>query len=291
MGRSAGINLVCSGYRADAMKKKIKKTTVPIAELVTGAFSPEELQRAVEKEYELALQDRVMEETKDRKNAVEAYVYDMRNKLNDKYIEFVTPSEKDEFIARLQEVEDWLYEDGEDETKSVYIAKLEELKKASDPIEERYKDHSERGNYINQLLLAIRSYKEAAASNDPKFDHIELTEKEKVLKTCVEAEAWVREKQQQQDALPKYANPALRSADVMKKAEEVDRLCRPIMTKPKPAPPKPATPEPQPQQPQGGEAPSPGGDTNADAHANDSSETPNTEPMDTENPETAPTTA
>ena len=32
-------------------------------------------------------------------------------------------------IAKLQEVEDWLYEDGEDETKGVYIAKLEELKK------------------------------------------------------------------------------------------------------------------------------------------------------------------
>lgn len=36
---------------------------------------------------------------------------------------------KEGFIAKLQEVEDWLYEDGEDETKGVYIAKLEELKK------------------------------------------------------------------------------------------------------------------------------------------------------------------
>lgn len=33
--------------------------------------------------------------------------------------------------ATLQEVEDWLYEDGEDETKGVYVAKLEELKKVS----------------------------------------------------------------------------------------------------------------------------------------------------------------
>lgn len=32
-------------------------------------------------------------------------------------------------MAKLQEVEDWLYEDGEDETKGVYVAKLEELKK------------------------------------------------------------------------------------------------------------------------------------------------------------------
>lgn len=48
--------------------------------------------------------------------------------LNDKYYDFVTPTEKDEFITILQQVEDWLYEDGEDESKSVYVAKLEELK-------------------------------------------------------------------------------------------------------------------------------------------------------------------
>lgn len=41
----------------------------------------------------------------------------------------MTSEEKEAFIAKLQEVEDWLYEDGEDETKGVYVAKLEELKK------------------------------------------------------------------------------------------------------------------------------------------------------------------
>jgi hypothetical protein len=49
--------------------------------------------------------------------------------LSDKYQEFVTDSEREGFTSVLQEVEDWLYEDGEDETKGVYIAKLEELKK------------------------------------------------------------------------------------------------------------------------------------------------------------------
>lgn len=38
-------------------------------------------------------------------------------------------AEKEAFATKLQEVEDWLYEDGEDETKGVYIAKLDELKK------------------------------------------------------------------------------------------------------------------------------------------------------------------
>ena len=35
-----------------------------------------------------------------------------------------------EIISRnLQETEDWLYEDGDDETESVYSEKLEDLKK------------------------------------------------------------------------------------------------------------------------------------------------------------------
>lgn len=41
----------------------------------------------------------------------------------------MTEPEKDQFIAKLQEIEDWLYEEGEDETKGVYISKLEDLKK------------------------------------------------------------------------------------------------------------------------------------------------------------------
>lgn len=52
--------------------------------------------------------------------------------LHDKYQDFVTESQREELSAKLQEVEDWLYEDGEDETKGVYIAKLDELKKVSD---------------------------------------------------------------------------------------------------------------------------------------------------------------
>lgn len=40
-----------------------------------------ELYEAQEKETQLAQLDRAMEQTKDRKNALESYVYDMRNKV------------------------------------------------------------------------------------------------------------------------------------------------------------------------------------------------------------------
>lgn len=62
-------------------KKKIKKTNIPVSEKVYDALSPADLEIAKEEEYKMAFQDRVMEETKEKKNAVEAYVYAMRNKV------------------------------------------------------------------------------------------------------------------------------------------------------------------------------------------------------------------
>jgi hypothetical protein len=41
-------------------------------------------------------------------------------------------------MAQLTATEDWLYDEGEDCAKSVYVAKLDELKKAGEPIEARW---------------------------------------------------------------------------------------------------------------------------------------------------------
>ncbi|KAI8529532.1 hypothetical protein RHMOL_Rhmol12G0232100 [Rhododendron molle] len=127
---------------------KAKKTNIPVVEHIYGGMCPADVQKAIEEEFEMAFQDRIMKETQDKKNAVEAYVYDMRNKLHGIYQEFVTDPERKGLTAKLQEVENWLYEDGENKTKGVYVAKLEELKKQGDPIEERYKKYVENGNFL-----------------------------------------------------------------------------------------------------------------------------------------------
>lgn len=49
-----------------------------------------------------------------------------------------------------------------------------------DPIEERYKEYTERGPIIDQFIHCINSYREAAMSEDHKFYHIDLIEKQKV---------------------------------------------------------------------------------------------------------------
>ncbi|RRT79671.1 hypothetical protein B296_00025009 [Ensete ventricosum] len=216
--------------------KKVKKTNVPVVELVYGGMSAEELQKAVEKEFEMALQDRVMEETKDKKNAVEAYVYDMRNKLGN-------------------------------------------------PIEVRYKECTERGPAIAQIAYCINSFRGAALSKDPKFDHIDMAEKQKVVSECSDAEAWMREKQQQQEGLPKFATPVLLSADIKRKTEALDRFCKPIMTRPPPPKPQTAPAATPGEQPQAAEQQKPGANASGEPVADEGSQVSPAaapEPMDTD---------
>lgn len=258
-------------------KKKTKRTEVSVHESVLGGLPALELQRAQEKEYEMALQDRVMEETKDKKNAVEAYVYDMRNKLYEKLADYVTEHEREELTGKLQQTEDWLYEDGEDEIKSVYVAKLAELKKLGDPIEERQKEEEARSPAVMELLYCVNSFREAAQSRDGKYDHIDASEKSKVIVECNKAEDWLKEKKQLQDILPKAANPVLHAADIKKKTEVLDRFCKPIMTKSRPPPPKATPTQPEPK---AAEKDYPGTENGGPTSG---AGVPPTEPMDTEN--------
>ncbi|KAF7123664.1 hypothetical protein RHSIM_Rhsim12G0198000 [Rhododendron simsii] len=144
------------------------KTNIPVVEHIHGGMCPADVQKATEEEFEMAFQDRIMEETQDKKNAVEAYVYDMRNKLRGKYQGFVTDPERKGLTAKLQEVENWLYEDGENKTKGVYVAKLEELKKQGNPIEERYKKYIENGNFLEgQEGVDAETVERVAESHSP----------------------------------------------------------------------------------------------------------------------------
>lgn len=52
-----------------------------IVESIYGVMSKQELLEAQEQEQQLAYQDKLVERTKERNNALESYVYDTRNKV------------------------------------------------------------------------------------------------------------------------------------------------------------------------------------------------------------------
>lgn len=65
--------------------------------------------------------DRQEKERVDARNALEEYVYELRGKLSseDDLATFVTDSDRSTLVNQLDEMENWLYEDGEECNRQV----------------------------------------------------------------------------------------------------------------------------------------------------------------------------
>ena len=144
----------------------------------------------------------------ERKNAVEEYVYDMRSKVEDRYASYIQSEEKSKLLVALQEAEDWLYsEEGEDATKSAYVAKLDGLKEIGDKVVFRYREVDERTKAISQLRETLNSYMAQATSGDEKFAHIEEKDKQAVVEKVATLQKWLEDQIVRQSERPKNVDP------------------------------------------------------------------------------------
>ncbi|XP_019455969.1 PREDICTED: heat shock 70 kDa protein 16 isoform X3 [Lupinus angustifolius] len=207
------------GTRKDKANRRLR---VEVSENIYGGMTKDEILEAHEKELQLTQHDRTMELTKDKKNSLEAYVYEMRPKLFNTYRNYASEKERDGISRGLQETEEWLYDDGEDETLHAYSAKLEDLKQLVGPIENRYKDEEARAQATRDLLSSIVEHRMSAGS-------VPLQNKEQIIDECNKAEQWLREKMQQQDSLPKCSDPVFWSSDIQSKKEELNMVCQEIL--------------------------------------------------------------
>ncbi|KAI5170526.1 Heat Shock 70 Kda Protein 4, partial [Manis pentadactyla] len=148
-----------------AKKAKVKTSTIdlPIENQLLWQIDREMLHLYIENEGKMIMQDKLEKERNDAKNAVEEYVYEMRDKLNGKY-KFVSEDDHNSFTLKLEDTENWLYEDGEDQPKQVYVDKLAELKSLGQPIKMRFQESEERPKLFEELGKQIQQYMKIISS-------------------------------------------------------------------------------------------------------------------------------
>ncbi|MEE6511086.1 hypothetical protein FKM82_017393, partial [Ascaphus truei] len=143
-----------------AKKAKVKTTTVdlPIEHYPPWQIGRDTLNLFIENEGKMVMQDKLEKERIDAKNTVEEYVYEMRDKLCGIYEKFVNEDDRNSFTLKLEDTENWLYEDGEDQPKQVYIDKFTDLKSLGQPIQIRYQECEERPKSFEELGKQIQLY-------------------------------------------------------------------------------------------------------------------------------------
>uniref|UniRef100_A0A8D3E9D6 Heat shock protein 4a n=1 Tax=Scophthalmus maximus TaxID=52904 RepID=A0A8D3E9D6_SCOMX len=220
-----------------AKKPKVKTKTVelPIENNLHWQLSVEVLNTFVENEGKMIMQDKLEKERNDAKNNVEEYVYEMRDKLHGVLEKFVNEADRDAFSLKLEDTETWLYEDGEDQQKQVYIDKLTELKKMGQPIQQRCMEAEERPKAFEDLGRQIQMYmKIIEAYKDELYDHLDELELTRVEKQANDAMAWMNSKINQQNSQDLTLEPVVKVEEIKAKTKELYLACNPVVSKRKP---------------------------------------------------------
>uniref|UniRef100_A0A8C4XUN1 Heat shock protein 105 kDa n=1 Tax=Falco tinnunculus TaxID=100819 RepID=A0A8C4XUN1_FALTI len=218
-------------------KIKVKNVELPIEANLVWQLGKDLLNMYIETEGKMIMQDKLEKERNDAKNAVEEYVYEFRDKLSGPYEKFVCEKDLQGFSALLTETEGWLYEEGEDEAKQVYVDKLEDLKKLGTPIQMRYQEAEERPKLLEELGHRLQYYATIAGefrNKDEKYIHIDEMEMMKVEKCVSEMIEWMNNAVSAQAKKSLDQDPAVRSSEIKAKLQELNNVCEPVVTQPKP---------------------------------------------------------
>lgn len=251
-GESGGGDANKEGGDDAEKKKKIKKTNLEFTTMRPLEWTRDEINKAHEAEAAMANNDRIVQETADKRNELESYIYDMRDKIasNSQLGQYGTEAEKAAFNAKNEEMENWLYGDGFEATKSVYAEKLGELKKLGSPLEARYSEAQNRPAAIQSLQATLEKYRTwlNEAQADDKYAHITDEEREKVRSLVDTTSSWMYDLLDKQGSLGLNVDPAFTVASIKTKNLEVSTVCSPIANKPVPKKPKeePKKPDPSP---------------------------------------------
>ena len=86
------------------VKKQVRKGELPIVG-ATQSLDASAKNDFTEKEASMAIEDKLVADTEEKKNELETYIYDLRNKLDEQYAEFASDEEKDKIRAKLEATE------------------------------------------------------------------------------------------------------------------------------------------------------------------------------------------
>lgn len=83
------------------VKKQVRKGDLQIS-AGTSSLDQTTKEAAAEKEGSMIMEDKLVADTEDKKNELETFIYDMRNKIDEQYAEFASDKEKEELKAKLE---------------------------------------------------------------------------------------------------------------------------------------------------------------------------------------------
>jgi heat shock protein 4 len=222
---------VTEGEETKTVHKKTRSDLTITTEFLPALsiMTQKQIDDATLVEGQLVSQDKLIQETHDRRNALEAYIYAMRSNISERLAGYADDATKQKLSTMLDEQEAWLYtEEGETSNKQTYVDRLSKLQAIGGPIEKRHQEELERPSFVSTLQKTIASLRDKAAT----FDGIGAEEdKAAIEKKCAEVESWLAQGLQKQATLAKTQNPAITCQEISERTNRLMNDAKPLINK------------------------------------------------------------
>ncbi|KAF2193090.1 heat shock protein Hsp88 [Zopfia rhizophila CBS 207.26] len=179
------------------VKKQQRKGDLPLS-AGTASLDQAGKDAAAEKENQMIMEDKLVADTEHQKNELESFIYELKDKIIGVYAEFANDDEKTKLSAKLETIEDWLYDEGEDATKAQYVSKMDEIRSVAGRIIQRYNDKIEE-----ERQAVLKKQQEAAAAKQAEIERKKREEEAK----------------RQAEAPPEQKDEEMKDADAVKPDE------------------------------------------------------------------------
>eukprot|EP00923_Selenidium_pygospionis_P038205 GHVN01066752.1.p1 GENE.GHVN01066752.1~~GHVN01066752.1.p1 ORF type:complete len:907 (+),score=132.35 GHVN01066752.1:3539-6259(+) len=225
----------------DQVKKHVIVLRVESAFTNPPPLKDIEKQAAIDRLKSLELRDASLKLRAEKRNSLEATVYAMRDHLERAIVKDVsTEGSRQAIGSKLSEVEEWLYEDGEDAEIAALQNKTDEIKQLTDKLLER----ADEAEYRPKLREVVKKTSEMARSEVESLNAtrpwIPKEKLEAALNATNEFEQWFAKMDEEQSLLPKTEDPVLtrdqtakRAADTVKYVDALRKMKKPKEVKPK----------------------------------------------------------
>ena len=224
---------------ADKKKKSAKLVELPM-DVKTHGYSTADLNNLIQQESKMICNDAKETERVDARNALEEFVYDMRNKLQGGPLErYIVEPERDSICSQLNDIENWLYEEGEDCDRDTYANKLKTLRSQTDGIKHRANDYEQCPGAFDDLRNCI-NYARAAVNEfrkgNPKYDHLTETEFINISETADKAQKWLETNVGRFTQASRTADSPVKFHEIRNELQALQSCINSVLNRPKPKP-------------------------------------------------------
>lgn len=214
------------------MKEPVK-SSVDFLDL--SLISETEFKKSSKKLKDLDEHDKARLAKAKAKNSLESFIVDTRENLyTEEFEKASTEEERNKIQKSLSEIGEWLEYESDDATTEVFKSKLSELKKLTNDLYDRTKEHRDRPEAVKALndMINISEVFLNSARNMSEDDQIFTDVELKTLENLIsDSKKWVENSLKEQNSLPLSTAPKMTIKLIGEKVSNLDREVKYLLNK------------------------------------------------------------